>query len=457
MPAVQPLTDAIIVVPGMFGSELTDPDGNVAWGGRLTMSRAFLSRTYGRLLLTDDDLAGHPDLRPTGLITRTTVLPHIGAQVPYTELLRSVTEAAIDPRAVVAFAYDWRLSVEHNAKLLRETALAHLEQWTATLTSLTLGEDFSLNTVDPDDTKVSFLGHSTGALIASAAVRDAELSLHTRQVVALGAPVEGAARVIDILNQSASEQFPDEVGAQQLAAASPAFYDLLPHGPCVDDAGMWRELTPADLATLGADEHLAQAAFERRSSATVGEVPPPIVHMTGFTIPTPWSIESTQHGWMSSRIGVDGRVVYGDGLVAHQTRIQGSHTLPQLATHEDLAAAAPHVHVAVNALHGGGAVPRSQPPRRVGIVAPTTSSPGLVRVQVCERDMQLSRRDKIQVTSRHEYQAGKWYQPEAWASDIPRDGCLTFSATLRPGAYRVTAHVDGRVAVSTTVAVLSRN
>lgn len=451
-----PLVDAIVFVPGLLGSELADSEGAVVWGGRRTMSRAAHARTYDHLRVNDDDLAGTPSLHPTGLITRTAVFPHLGAQVPHTELLRAVTDAALDPRAVLAFAYDWRLSVDHNARLLHEAAGSHLDQWISTLGNLRSQGD-ALGDIELDAVRVSFIAHSLGALIARAACAAPDLALRTRRIVALGAPEHGIARVVDVLSPQAARSAEDEVGAQALAATSPAFYDLLPKQACVPESGTWRRLTTTDLAGMGAHAHLVDAAFKGTTTVADSGSPVPTVHLTGFTIPTPWSIQQTDDGWVSSTHGVDAHVVYGDGLVAHESTLFGEPTVPQLATHEDLAATARHALVAVQALSGITKLPWVPPRRNIGIIAPTTASPGLVRVRVCLPDGRLSRRDNIRVTSRHEYQAGKWYQPVTWTGDIPRDGCLTFSASLRPGAYRVTAHTDGHVAVSSTVAVLSRN
>jgi hypothetical protein len=157
-PALPRTTDAVVVVPGIMGSELMDQSGKVRWGLKPSvLARAWLTNELDILHVTDDYMAGGGRLRPTRLLRAPGYMPFLGGLEPYTGLLRRVAETAADSRAVAEFPYDWRLSIEYNAPLLVRCCEEHLESWRAVVQAERKG--------DPADIRLVVVAHSTGGLI----------------------------------------------------------------------------------------------------------------------------------------------------------------------------------------------------------------------------------------------------------------------------------------------------
>src|SRR4051794_18580063 len=102
------VTDAVVVVPGVMGSELVDEDDQVIWGLRPGLAaRAWWHGHLAELHVTQEDLAGGRRLRASRLLRRVGFLPLLGGTEPYTDLLDQLKRAVVDERAVVEFPYDW--------------------------------------------------------------------------------------------------------------------------------------------------------------------------------------------------------------------------------------------------------------------------------------------------------------------------------------------------------------
>ncbi|MEV0982116.1 hypothetical protein [Streptomyces sp. NPDC049915] len=110
--------DAVVVVPGIMGSELRDAKtGDLLWG----MSVRLLERAWRRgdgldhLQATPEEMEGDGGrVRATRLLSVPAWAPFLQGAEPYSSLLRTVTGAVAAPEAVLAFPYDWRLPVERN-------------------------------------------------------------------------------------------------------------------------------------------------------------------------------------------------------------------------------------------------------------------------------------------------------------------------------------------------------
>src|SRR5690242_3840099 len=123
-------TDAVVVVPGIMGSELVDNDGKVQWGLKPgLLARAWLTRRMDGLQVTEAELAGERRLRATRLLRIPGYMPLLGGLEPYGELLKQVQQKVVDARAVAEFPYDWRLSIDENAAQLVLRCEQHLESW----------------------------------------------------------------------------------------------------------------------------------------------------------------------------------------------------------------------------------------------------------------------------------------------------------------------------------------
>jgi hypothetical protein len=96
--------DAVVVVPGIMGSELVDADGRTLWGLR-DLRWYVTAWTTGAglraLRLTDEERAGHTGrVRPNGLLRFPAFMPVLAGLEPYTRLVTMVRDAVADPAAV---------------------------------------------------------------------------------------------------------------------------------------------------------------------------------------------------------------------------------------------------------------------------------------------------------------------------------------------------------------------
>jgi hypothetical protein len=80
-------TDAVVVVPGIMGSELVDETGEVCWGLKpLLLAKAWRTKRLDVLRVTEADQAGGRRLRPTRLLRVPGYMPVLGGLEPYTYL-----------------------------------------------------------------------------------------------------------------------------------------------------------------------------------------------------------------------------------------------------------------------------------------------------------------------------------------------------------------------------------
>lgn len=257
------MSDAVILVPGIMGSELRSRDGRVLWGmswSTMVDGRNPL-RFHRELEVLPEDLVidptqdpRHRRIRASGLLTCAAYFP-FWSQEPYTAMAEHLKEHLPDPRAFLAFAYDWRLPVALNAADFAHRARRHLAAWRK-----------ASGVSDPHEAQLVIIAHSMGGLVAWQAIQDdAELHSSVRSVVTLGTPFGGSLSSLEVLADHGLAKPPltTRIAARRLARTCPGVYDLLPRDSCVLD-GTPRSLTPADVAAAGGDQTLAQEAIDRR-------------------------------------------------------------------------------------------------------------------------------------------------------------------------------------------------
>lgn len=119
--------DAVVVVPGITGERARRFEhrrGPVGAERPAVVVRA-RCRDNGLvgLAVTEDELAGDARrVRPNGLLRFPAFAPFVAGIEPYTDLVTTIRRVISRQDAVLEFAYDWRLSVTHNAKLLAAAA-----------------------------------------------------------------------------------------------------------------------------------------------------------------------------------------------------------------------------------------------------------------------------------------------------------------------------------------------
>ncbi|MGW0709815.1 lipase/acyltransferase domain-containing protein [Streptomyces sp. NPDC002643] len=302
-------TDAVMVVPGIMGSELRDTrSGELLWG--LSDPRWYLSAwTTGsmldRLALTDDERAGRTGrIEPVGLLRAPAFAPVLRGAEPYSTLLAKLRAAVDDPRAVTGFPYDWRLPVRHNAARLADAADRHLTEWR--------------RVGGHPDAKLVIIAHSMGGLVARHFAEHLGGAAHLRTLLTLGTPFFGAVAAARILNLGKGTPVPLPARRlRRLVRTMPGLYDLLPTYRCVLDASGPRPLTAADIDAVGGDAELAAASL---AHGWGGAVPPWLRVGVGVDQPTMQALE-LRDGTVVPRYGLpegpDGRLVDhgGDGTV----------------------------------------------------------------------------------------------------------------------------------------------
>lgn len=275
--------DAVVVVPGIMGSQLTDgASGRVLWGLR---DLKWWARAWARndgmdeLALTPQELeqlhsgtysTPSARVRATGLLECAVALPVLGGVEPYGKLVRQLQTIVAHPAALLTFAYDWRLPVRFNTGELAKAIRAHLDNWRKNPASH--GGSGAPKADGP--AQLVIVAHSMGGLVARGLSLIPGATDDVRAIVTLGTPFYGSVKAAVLLNRGDGSPIP--LPNQHLAAAAatmPGVYDLLPTYRCLltDDTtrGVQRSpglddvvrLIPSDVTALGADANLADKSF----------------------------------------------------------------------------------------------------------------------------------------------------------------------------------------------------
>ncbi len=265
--------DAVIVVPGIMGSELVDATGRALWG--LADPRWYVSAwTTGAALeslhLSTDERDGrYGRIRARRLLRFPAFAPFLAGFAPYTALLRAARSVACHPAAVEEFAYDWRLPVAYNGSLLADFAHAHLAAWRAH------PEQMAARRTDPDGDRPAGLvlvAHSMGGLLVRQACLSAGFAEEVRATVTLGTPFFGAPKVVLLLDSGRGLPLPRN-RVRDLAAGLPGLHDLLPSYRCVGDGPGARRLNASDITHVGGDSDLAAASLAWQETISAVRLP----------------------------------------------------------------------------------------------------------------------------------------------------------------------------------------
>lgn len=439
--------DAVVVVPGIMGSELVDAeDGSVRWGlAPKVLAAAWLSGSMPELVVTDEDRAGGGRLRPSRLLRTSAYAPMLGGLEPYTQLLERVEDTVVDRRAVLEFPYDWRLSIEFNAQHLVGACEAHLHGWREV--ARVRGD------VDPKRVRVVIVAHSMGGLIARYASEVLGLSAVLRRIVSLGTPYYGSVKTVGLLTMGAGAPVPRRA-ARRLARSCPGVYDLLPRYRCVAGSAGLRPLTTADLSGICGDSQLLTESADRwgRLGLDVAAAPAtPVSAAVGIEQPTLQSvvIDAGEFYFRESLDGVNHR---GDSTVYRQAAAPaGLEAFPLPQKHGTLAKSPEALSFVADKLVGADAGPPLGT-RPVGADIPdlvTAGEPIVVRVVGADANPVGVSVRSVELTT------GK---STTWPDGKPADGDVTFTlAGLGEGLHRVEVKAGGYSAVSDIVMAAGRS
>ncbi|WSQ12379.1 hypothetical protein OG604_34030 [Streptomyces sp. NBC_01231] len=274
--------DAVVVVPGIMGSELVSRDtGETLWGMRdlRWYVRAWTRKSSLRALqLTDAELSGrYGRVQATGLLRFPAFAPVLQGFEPYSRLLHEIKSVVIHPEAVVEFPYDWRLPVTHNARLLADTVHRLHTAWAARTTRL-------------DEPNVVIVAHSMGGLLTRHLGNIPGALDPVRRIVTLGTPYYGSVKAAVAMNSGRGQPVPlPRKRFRDLAVGLPGLYDLLPRYRCVDSGSTAERLHPTDVALLGGDVELARQA-EQRHADVASTALDDLIQVVGAHQPTAQSI-----------------------------------------------------------------------------------------------------------------------------------------------------------------------
>ncbi|MER8058663.1 MULTISPECIES: lipase/acyltransferase domain-containing protein [unclassified Streptomyces] len=269
------LHDAVVIVPGIMGSELREAGtGRKLWGvGKLLTytARAHTDRLR-QLAVTEDEREGRTGrVEVTGLLESFELLPGLGSAHPYTAMVAEMRRSVVDPAALLPFPYDWRLSVEHNGALLAAAARRHLDAWRAHPGH----RGYLEANPEAGPARLVVVAHSMGGLLTREALHlDPALRGDIRAVMTVGTPFNGSVKAVLMLNAGKGLPFPVPPAVlRQVAATMPGLYDLLPGYRAFEADGDMRVPGVEDIVALGGRRELAKAAVDWRISRAETTLP----------------------------------------------------------------------------------------------------------------------------------------------------------------------------------------
>ncbi|MFE3763613.1 esterase/lipase family protein [Streptomyces sp. NPDC059104] len=257
--------DAVVVVPGIMGSTLRDTTtGKDLWGigGISWLLKAWTTPSgLKSLAMTEDELAGKTGrIEATGLLKHSAWTPYLAGSEPYADLVDTVRSSVAHPAAILEFAYDWRLPVATNGRLLADAARRHLTDWRLH-PAHTLARR---HRTDQREGRLVFVAHSMGGLVTRAALdpaHDGDLHTDTRGVITLGTPFQGSVKAAVILATGRGAPVPlPHRKLRALCATMPGLHDLLPQYRSLRAGDDVRHLTPGDVTAIGGNAELARDA-----------------------------------------------------------------------------------------------------------------------------------------------------------------------------------------------------
>lgn len=282
--------DAVVVVPGIMGSELVEVEtGRTLWGAGTVLGYAahWGHRSgFDALAVTDTEREGRTGrVKATRLLSGPAWLPAFGGIEPYAKL-RTALSRVVHPDAITEFAYDWRLSVEYNAVLLADRVQRHLYDWRHH------PDHAAGRSAHPQqrDAQVVLVAHSMGGLVVRAMAALGNMD-DVRTTITLGTPFGGSVKTIRALAEGRGLPVPLPADAvRHMAYTSPGLHDLLPAYRCHLVDGDARIPSAAVIAQLGGNGELAAEAMAREGR--LARVPlPGHVLFNGIKQPTPRSFE----------------------------------------------------------------------------------------------------------------------------------------------------------------------
>jgi pimeloyl-ACP methyl ester carboxylesterase len=257
---MRPMTDVVVLLPGITGSVLRDDRGRDLWAptaGTVARALVTLGRSVSELELLDENV--DDGVTAPVLIPDLHLIPGLWKIDGYSKLSAYLQrQFAVTPgRNFFAFPYDWRRDNRVAARRLKDQTDRWLREWRRQV----------------PDAKLILVAHSMGGLVARYFLECLEGWRDTRRLVTFGTPYRGSLNALDFLlygwrKSLGPVPMPD---LSRLLQSFPSVYQLLPIYPCLDqgDGRLVRVSEAAGLPQLDPVRVRAADAFHREIERAV--------------------------------------------------------------------------------------------------------------------------------------------------------------------------------------------
>ena len=252
-----PMSDVIVLLPGILGSEL-QKNGKTVWG--LSAGSVFRAlRTVGGSLKdlelkTDSDDPVSPDgVQASRVIPDVHLVPGLSKIDGYTKIAH-VIKAAFDVSNganFFEFPYDWRRSNRVAARRLQAESARWLEAW---------------RKQGHPNARLILIGHSMGGLVARYFLEVLGGWSVTRTLITFGTPHRGSVNALNFVANGFSKKVLgiEVLDLSALLRSMPSVYELLPIYPCCDvDGGTPVRISDAQVPNMDAAKRDAALQFHK--------------------------------------------------------------------------------------------------------------------------------------------------------------------------------------------------
>jgi pimeloyl-ACP methyl ester carboxylesterase len=231
--------DVVILLPGITGSVLAR-GGREVWSPTVGSVWRAITSLGGSIADLELDSSGAPgDVTAPRLIPDATIVPGFIKIDGYTRIEEYlIARLELEKgRNYFPFPYDWRLDNRVNAERLQTAALGWLTKWK--------------QSSGASDARLVLIGHSMGGLVSRYFLECLEGWKHTRTLITLGTPHQGALNAVDFLVHGMKKGIgPFGLDMSPLLRSYPSVYQLLPIYRCID-TGSGKPSFVADAADSG--------------------------------------------------------------------------------------------------------------------------------------------------------------------------------------------------------------
>lgn len=317
-----PMTDLIVIIPGIMGSTLVDRQGRELWGvspGTLLRAITRLGRAFEAVRLPDGIEDEHPGdgVTAPALIPIPRVVDKLLGADSYDGLIRflkrefDVREASAGAAGnLIRFPYDWRLSNRFNGKRIETELMPALEEW----------RKASGN----PDARFTFICHSMGGLVARWFLEALGGREHTRRLITIGTPHRGSVNALVSLSRGLNPGFgPLRVNLIEIIRSLPSIHQLLPTWKCVETPNGYARIDEIDIPDM--DGAMVSNASQFHAKVLDAAKAGPPSHYRKLALK---GIE--QPTLQSARLGPNGV----EGIESYDGKnFKGDGTVPRLSSH----------------------------------------------------------------------------------------------------------------------------